>query len=72
MPSLKNLYQNRNEVIREIVCRKIPEFHQALSCNIAALVFASSRGKRRIKKFMSDHIRGKRAQKKLYGEPLVK
>lgn len=63
--------QNRQTAIDEIVGWKTPRLHQASECYVSLSAFDPTRGKFRIKKFMLDHIKGKRNQR-VYGEALIK
>ena len=63
--------KNRQTAINEIVGWKTPKFPQASECDVSLSAFDPERGKFRIKKFMLDHVKGKRNQRE-YGEALIK
>lgn len=71
MPKKNFFNQNQNTTMQKIVGWKTPTFHQASECYVALSAFDPTRGKMRIKKFMLNHIKGKRNQK-MYGEALIK
>lgn len=63
--------QNKQKAINEIVGWKTPRLHQASECYVSLSAFDPARGKFHTKKFMLDHIKGKRNQRQ-YGEALIK
>lgn len=68
----KNLtFSKKQAEIDAIVGWKPPRFHQASECYVSLTAFDPATGKFRMKKFMLNHIKGKRAQKQ-YGEALIK
>ena len=71
MPKKNFSSKNRQTAINEIVGWKTPKFHQASECYVSLSAFDPTRGKFHIKKFMLDHIKGKRNQR-VYGEALIK
>lgn len=71
MPKKNFSSKNRQTAINEIVGWKTPKFHQASECYVSLSAFDPERGKFRIKKFMLDHVKGKRNQRE-YGEALIK
>lgn len=71
MPKKIFFSQNKQTAINEIVGWKTPRLHQASESYVSLSAFDPTRGKFRTKKFMLDHIKGKRNQR-LYGEALIK
>ncbi|MBR5688487.1 MAG: site-specific integrase [Prevotella sp.] len=61
----------KRQSINEIVGWKPPVFHQASECYVSLSAFDPARGTFRVKKFMLDHVKGKRLQRQ-YGEALIK
>lgn len=71
MPKKNFSSQSKQTAINEIVSWKPPRFHQASECYVSLTAFDPTRGKFHTKKFMLDHIKGKRNQRQ-YGEALIK
>ena len=71
MPKKSFSYQSGATATNEIIGWKTPKFHQASECYVSLSAFDPARGKFHIKKFMLDHIKGKRNQR-VYGEALIK
>jgi len=71
MPKKNFCSPNRQTTINEIVGWKTPRFHQASECYVSLSAFDPTKGKFHTKKFMLDHIKGKRNQRQ-YGEALIK
>lgn len=68
----KNLtFSKKQAEIDAIVGWKPPRFHQAFECYVSLTAFDPATGKFRMKKFMLNHVKGKRAQRQ-YGEALIK
>jgi integrase len=70
MPKKNFSSQNKLTTINKIVGWKTPKFHQASECYVSLSAFDPERGTFHTKKFMLDHIKGKRNQRQ-YGESLI-
>lgn len=70
MPKKNFSSQNKQTTINKIVGWKTPKFHQASECYVSLSAFDPERGTFHTKKFMLDHIKGKRNQRQ-YGESLI-